>query len=57
MWPRYWATVTIRLLAKRHFRVREDAMLHRIIMRLALAVVGLGERLAALATKLDCYGR
>ncbi len=31
-------------------------MLHRIVMRLALACINLGERLAALATKLDCYG-
>jgi len=35
---------------------REAAVIHRIVMQLALAFLGLAERLAGLATKLDCYG-
>mgnify|MGYP006910665592 CR=1 FL=1 len=31
-------------------------MLHKLVMRLALACINLGERLAAFATELDCYG-
>jgi len=30
-------------------------MLHKLIMRLALVCINLGERFAAFATKLDCY--